>query len=87
MSLSAQTRRKARRKAETREAKSLRNLIRKGKMPTFFLAKAKEGNNQLERDAKGKLTWRQVGTFKALMELPEVQNVVQDQSQDPTSTS
>ncbi len=93
MSQAREARRKERRKAKTPEQKALRNAIRNGKFPRFFLAKEVEGNNLLERaydpshPYRGpKLTWRQVGTFQALMSLPEVKpNVSEDQPQDPTN--
>ncbi len=79
--------RKRRRAERTQEVKHLCNLIRRGVYPRYFFAKQEEGKNQLERDKKGKLTWRQIGTFKALMALPEVkQNVVQDQPSSPART-
>lgn len=87
MSQAKQTARKERRRALSREVKMLRNNIRRGIMPAFHLAKQKGSADRLERDVKGKLTWRQVGTFKALMDLPEVKpNVSEDQSNSPTSS-
>lgn len=87
MSQSKQAGRKERRRNQTREVKMLRNNIRRGILPAFHLAKQKGSGDRLERDSKGKLTWRQVGTFQALMALPEVKDVpVESVSQDPAAT-
>lgn len=72
MSHAKHSRRRERKKARSPEAKSIATKIRRGIFPAFFLAKAAEGSNQLERDKKGRLTMRQIGTMKSLMTLPEV---------------
>ncbi len=93
MSQAKQAARKKRRREATAEVKHLRNAIRRGVYPRYFLAKEKDGGNFLERKITKfmgttirKLTWRQVNTFQALMSLPEVKpNVSENQPQDPAS--
>lgn len=90
MSYAKHRARRDRRIKQTREVKMLRNNIRRGIMPAFHLAKEVDGGNFLERKlvskSRRKLTWRQVGTFQALMALPEVKNDSENNPQDSPSS-
>lgn len=71
MSTAKTRRKKEKRRHLSQEARSIINKIRSGIFPRYFFAKKEEGSGQLERDAKGKLTWRLISTYRALMALPE----------------
>ena len=51
-------------KVRNEEEQRIYNLIRKGELPQWHLAKGKD--MKLERTVKGKLTWRLVNTYAEL---------------------
>ena len=68
MSYAKNRHKKDRKKDRTPEERAVANKIRNGVFPRHFFTKQEIGSNQLQRDKKGRLTWKIESTYKALTE-------------------
>lgn len=66
MSYAKTSSKKARKRLRTEEERRVANLIRKGALPRYFFTKQDVGSTQLQRNAKGRLTWKIESTYIAL---------------------